>query len=217
MAKISWNGTPYTAEPVEELANGDWHMRMQQHGPRFTVGTVILVKAKDILELAAAEMPPAPEASVAALQVAMDADKATRPTPAQLIANWRNGNPAASPPISSVTQPASAAAATKAGSVPVSPALNPAANAASVPVSPQPQETADMSSKLAALPGLAKTVAANVEAQASATSDRLTKAQAGAGVAIDKLNTVAADVEKSTSDLEDVVNQLTNGAPPLGE
>src|ERR1035437_5337542 len=153
MAKISWNGTPYNAEPVGELANGDWHMRMQQHGPRFTIGTVVLVKAKDIIETPAAETPPAPEASVAALQAAMDADKAARPTPTQLIAAWRSGKTAAATPTQNQA-PATSAASPQ----PIPTAAGPAPS--------QPQDTPDMTSKLSTLSGLAASIAKDVEARA---------------------------------------------------
>ena len=208
MAKISWNGTPYFAEPVEELPGGDWHMRMQQHGPRFAVGTIARIPAKDIIEMASAEMPPV-DTGLAALQAAMDADKATRPTPAQLIANWRKGK----------LQPATQAKPNPIVIIPTAPPMAP--QAVVVPPAPvvvivpdqQPQDTTDMSSKLSALPGLAKDLANSVDALADTTAARLQKAKAGAAGAVDKLNAVAADVETSTTAIEDVVNQMTNGGP----
>jgi hypothetical protein len=175
VATIQWRGTNISATPIKQLENGDWLMRANQHGSRFAVGSQLRVQQNEIVEMAAAEMPPSAVAeSAAALTQAMAEERKTLPTVQEVLATA---------------------------------AAKPAASTA-----PQDQ---DMTSKLAGLAGLAKTVAVNVEAKAAETSDRLTKAQAGAAVAIDKLNTVAAGVESSTSALEDVVNQLTNGGPPL--
>lgn len=80
-----------------------------------------------------------------------------------------------------------------------------------------PEDQTQMPSKLSSLPGLVKSTAQEIEDQADKVASRLQNAKTGAGVALDKLNTVAADVEKSTAQIEDTVNQLTNGAPPLGE
>lgn len=58
MARIRWHGAEYTAEPIRQLPNGNWLMRAKQHGPRFAVGSEIEVKRSEVIEMAAAELPP---------------------------------------------------------------------------------------------------------------------------------------------------------------
>ena len=203
MATVSWNGAKFYAAPVQELPNGDWLMKMQQHGPRFSIGTTVRIKASEIIELASAEMPPTDGA--AELQAAMDARPANMLTPAQIIANWHAGtlNTAPAQPNTPAAPTVAVAASALSGASLPSPALQPAQ---------QPQDPA-MSSKLAALPGLAQDFAASVNSLADTTAARLQKAKAGAGAVVDKLNAVSAEVEASTSAIEDVINQMTNGAP----
>lgn len=80
MARIQWGGSTYFATPIEQLPNGDWRMTAQEHGPRFTIGTEIHVKAAEIVSMDAAEMPPDPAASAAALEQAMADERKTLPT-----------------------------------------------------------------------------------------------------------------------------------------
>jgi predicted transcriptional regulator len=58
MACVQVAGTTVYADPIEQLENGDWLMRSRGHGPRFEHGTMIRVKPNEIIEMAAAEMPP---------------------------------------------------------------------------------------------------------------------------------------------------------------
>lgn len=85
MARINWHGGAFIAKPIEQLPNSDWLMEAQQHGPRFTIGTKIIVKAKDVIEMAAAETPPDPTAGAAALDQAMADERKTLPSVADLL------------------------------------------------------------------------------------------------------------------------------------
>jgi hypothetical protein len=73
----------------------------------------------------------------------------------------------------------------------------------------------DMTSKLKALAGLAKSTVAQVEADAEAAVNRLQAAQQKAHSGVDKINSVAGEIEDSAASLEDFANQITNGGPPL--
>lgn len=86
MARIRWHNQEFTADPIRQLPNGNWLMRSKQHGARFTVGSEIEVKQSEVMEMAAAEMPPSEAESMAALELAMAEERKTLPTPAELIA-----------------------------------------------------------------------------------------------------------------------------------
>lgn len=79
----------------------------------------------------------------------------------------------------------------------------------------QPQDHEDMTSKLKALAGLAKTTVAQVETDAEAAMGKLQAAQVRAQGGVAKINSVASEIEDSASALEDFANQITNGGPPL--
>lgn len=54
-----------------------------------------------------------------------------------------------------------------------------------------------------------------VEADAERALSRLNKARDNASVATTKIDGISAHIEKSTKDIEDFANQITNGGPPL--
>lgn len=85
MASIRWGGSVYSAEPIEQLPNGNWRMKALEHGPRFSVGTILEMKQNEIIEIAAAEMPPDPAASAAALERAMAEERKTLPSVGELL------------------------------------------------------------------------------------------------------------------------------------
>lgn len=100
MAKIRWDGKVFNAEPVRQLANGNWIMRAQSHGARFAIGTEIEVTTGEIVEMTTiedaaraqmflAQQPP--DHSLARVEAAMAAERATLPSLQQVIAT--------SPPI----------------------------------------------------------------------------------------------------------------------
>jgi hypothetical protein len=179
MARVSWHGQTFNAVPLEQLANGDWLMEAREHGARFTVGTKIVVTTKQIVSMDAAEMP-APAESATALQSAMDAERETLPTVAELLAKRNDPPPAPTAP------------------------------------SPAP-DTTDMPSKLAQLAALAATTNTEIEAQADKSLNRLTAARAKAQDGLGKLDGLTAEIEAGTAAIEDMANQLTNGAPSLGK
>lgn len=86
MARIKWDGKPFSAAPVKQLSNGDWLMRALEHGPRFTVGTMLQVKKLDIISLDDKDTPD-PAARAAELEAAMAEERKTLPTVAELLAN----------------------------------------------------------------------------------------------------------------------------------
>ena len=57
MAKITWGGTVYSARHAGPAKDGWHYFLMDEHGPRFTIGTKVLVQTHDIVEFD----PPAPE------------------------------------------------------------------------------------------------------------------------------------------------------------
>lgn len=85
MARIRWHGATFSADPIRELPNGNWLMRAREHGPRFTAGTEIEVTKNEILEMAAAELPPDPDESRKALDAAMEEERKTLPPVADLL------------------------------------------------------------------------------------------------------------------------------------
>jgi hypothetical protein len=50
MARVRACGGEFYAEPVEQLPNGDWIMRSLQHGNRVSPGTMVKVKAGEVLD-----------------------------------------------------------------------------------------------------------------------------------------------------------------------
>lgn len=88
MARIRWQGSEYTGDPVEER-DGGWTFKMHQHGPRWAKGSTIFVHTKDIIELAAAETPMCRDADIAALEHGMAQERETLPTVQELIKGAR--------------------------------------------------------------------------------------------------------------------------------
>ena len=72
-----------------------------------------------------------------------------------------------------------------------------------------------MTSKLTALADLAAQASKDIDAAASASMDRLTKAKAKALDATAKIDAVSAQIESGVAAVENMANQLTNGGPPL--
>ena len=103
MARVRLGSILLTADPVEQKPNGNWLMRARQHTARTSPGTLIEIASKDVIEMAAAEMPgsapqpedlsigPVPEEKIdwASLEKAMADERATLPTAAELIAQHR--------------------------------------------------------------------------------------------------------------------------------
>lgn len=87
MARVRWFGTEFFATPIRQLPNGDWLMRSAEHGARFSTGTELLVRQNEIVELAAAELPPEETAKKSAepLQAAMDAEREQLPSVQSLV------------------------------------------------------------------------------------------------------------------------------------
>lgn len=88
MARIRWQGSEYTGEPVEQR-DGGWTFKMHQHGPRWAKGSVIFIDQKNILEMAAAETPIMRDAGIAALEHGMVHERETLPTVQELIKGAR--------------------------------------------------------------------------------------------------------------------------------
>ena len=99
MAQVKIFGALVNADPVEELANGDWKMRSRAHTPRLAPGTIFIAKKAEIVEMAAAEMAPDTNSpGLAALEAGMAEERKTLPTPQELIAQVRAANTAATEP-----------------------------------------------------------------------------------------------------------------------
>ncbi len=58
MARVRMFGQEFTADLITDLGNGLWHAIARSHTGRTGPGTMITVKQSEILEAAAAEMPP---------------------------------------------------------------------------------------------------------------------------------------------------------------
>ena len=74
-----------------------------------------------------------------------------------------------------------------------------------------------MTSKLSTLASMAAGLTQSVEAKADASITKLNQAHSKAHGALEKLDGVTATIDKSGSDIEAFVNQLTNGGPPLSD
>lgn len=99
MARVRFDGSVITADPVVELANGGFRMRSRQHAPRLSIGTEFEVTKGDVVEMAAAEMPanspipqdltighmPQDSIGLAELEFAMAQERLTLQSPAELI------------------------------------------------------------------------------------------------------------------------------------
>jgi len=86
MARIRWYGQEFTAEPIKQLPNGNWLMRSKEHGARFVPGTEIEVRQSEIIEMAAAEKPTDPKASLGMLEAAMAEERKTLTPVTELLA-----------------------------------------------------------------------------------------------------------------------------------
>ena len=67
-----------------------------------------------------------------------------------------------------------------------------------------------MPSKLKSLAGMAKDAVSDVENEAEAALSRLDKAKQGALAGVGKVNTVTAEIEQSTKDLNAFAAQTSN-------
>lgn len=94
MARIQWHGSTFLAEPKEQLPNGDWLMVMKEHGPRFTIGTLVRVTQKQVVEMAAAEMPDTPNAGLAALETGLAAERKEITPVGEMLSRARAKEPA---------------------------------------------------------------------------------------------------------------------------
>lgn len=92
MARVRWFGTEFIADPIEERPDGSWLMRSREHTGRLSVGTEFVAKPKEIIEMAAAEIPP-PAISMAALEAAMAEERKLLPSPQSLIAQAHGKKP----------------------------------------------------------------------------------------------------------------------------
>ena len=84
MATIRLHGTTITAEPKEQLPNGDWLMEAKHHGPRCAPGTTVRVTQSEIIEMAAAEQPA--DSGMGELEKAMAEERETLPSVQELLA-----------------------------------------------------------------------------------------------------------------------------------
>lgn len=94
MARIRWHGTTYSVEPIEKLPNGDWLMMANEHGPRFTIGTKIQVKAADIVDMNEHNPVKSAAESAAALEKAMAAERKELPSVQEMLAKAPTGHEA---------------------------------------------------------------------------------------------------------------------------
>ncbi len=103
MALVRFHGDVVHADPIRQTSAGDWEMRSRQHTGRLSVGTTFMARQDEILEMAAAEMPGSVAQLEAGIQqaaldntvglkeldAAMAEERKTLPTPAELIAKYR--------------------------------------------------------------------------------------------------------------------------------
>lgn len=54
---INWHGKPVSVTPKQQLEGGDWLVTAKENGPRFTIGSTLRIKASEVIEIAAAEIP----------------------------------------------------------------------------------------------------------------------------------------------------------------
>lgn len=123
MARIKVGGFVINADPVKQTPGGDYLMRSRDHSGRTSPGTMVLVKASEIIEMAAAEAPADESAplnsagSLSELETAMAAEREKLPTPASLIAQHREDTGVKTPP-GRPTQPRMTGPATRPKSPP---------------------------------------------------------------------------------------------------
>jgi hypothetical protein len=84
MARVRLFGTEFNADPLYEMPGG-WMMRSRAHTPRCSRGTAIFVSHAEIVEMWAAEQPPADN-----VNAAMAKERESLPSFAELDA--KNGN-----------------------------------------------------------------------------------------------------------------------------
>lgn len=84
MAKIRWGGGTYAGRITETFEDGSAQVLMLEHGPRFTVGTVIEATAAEIVSRDETDADPAK--SVAVLEAAMAEERKTMTPVAELLA-----------------------------------------------------------------------------------------------------------------------------------
>lgn len=89
MARINWRGEEFTAIPIRQIDDNTWLMEAMAHSARFCPGTQILVRTKDIIEMSMAEMPTLGDQGLAAVEAAMLAERATIPSPLELLSKAR--------------------------------------------------------------------------------------------------------------------------------
>lgn len=89
MARVRLFGQEFNADLVKDNGDGTWQAISREHTGRSAPGTTITVSQSEIVEAAAAELPPSPAASQSALDAAMAKERETLPSPADLIAQHR--------------------------------------------------------------------------------------------------------------------------------
>lgn len=99
MARIHWHDRTYAAALKERLPDGGALMVMQEHGPRFTAGTVVRVTAAQIESLDEVA-PVEPAASAAALETAMAEERKTIPSVREVLMKAAKDKAAAEAPPS---------------------------------------------------------------------------------------------------------------------
>jgi hypothetical protein len=83
-------------------------------------------------------------------------------------------------------------------------------------VSPPTEDDEAMTSRLKGLADAAKAAVTDLNAQADTAVTRLNTAKTKAQDGLAKINSIAADIEQSTQEIEDFANQTSN-FPPTGE
>jgi hypothetical protein len=85
MAKVRFDKDIISAKPIsQEATTGDWLMEAQQHGPRYSPGTVIRIPEGDVLHMDDSEKPA--NDGQAQLEAAMAQERKTLPSPAEMLA-----------------------------------------------------------------------------------------------------------------------------------
>jgi hypothetical protein len=221
MARVRIFGSIFPAKVLKDNGDGTYQMEAKQASARTAVGTVFTATAAEVVEMAAAEIPPSgavaqPGSAVAAatpapapsndgagaLEAAMAEERKTLPTPADLLAAFRQDKgivtkgQAATVPAA----PASTGVSVQPGPTAALPAPKPAGST----------HMTHLADKAKALADGGKALVADAEAALDAGLAKQASVKDRLHTAVDKLNSVADDADTGAAVVEEAVKNLTN-------
>jgi len=189
MARVRLWGAEFSAEPIADNGDGTFTMRAMEHTARASAGTTIRVKKGEIVSMAAAETPPSPNESAAALDKAMAAERETLPKPAELLAQFNADQTAKRVSVSPGPTQAPAVAPPQGGKM----------------------HLADKLKMLAEAPGdFSKAVESKVDAKLAEVAQKKADALKRLDNAFGKIDAVSADADAGMAAIDAAFAQLTN-------